>query len=383
MSKKKVEGLIVDAKQMVDAFSVLDNVPSRPGIVSSMAVQMGVDSGGELRLALSAEVSAVARAGVKGDVNGAGKRSMYIDRRLFMPFVLVARDSHSQAPFNIQIEKRRVIVRQGHRKAAFDVLPETGGYGIPAKGAGTILKSEHLIELLQVARSCATADPASPELNCVYLSSSQRGVELYASNQLVMFHAVTSSKDAKLVSDLAFPLWIAEFLSAKGLQDMCIKEKAVELRLSQGVLWQGVSLKAQKSFPHKRVDTLVHEGKFKWPCRFKVRADRLGHVAARFNQYLTCVRRQDWVLSAKGTAGASQILLEVRVPQGVFKEWLSTESPIAADFMLEWPLDVLLPVFDYVSKIKKAVIAVHCGEKTPYFLEAGDISVIVAQKKTA
>lgn len=83
----------------------------------------------------------------------------------------------------------------------------------------------------------------------------------------------------------------------------------------------------------------------------------------------------------KGNEGEKQILLEVSIPQGIFRERVTVDEPIKHAFEADWPLDILLPVFEHLYKLKDAVLRVRFGDKTPYLLTAGGVSIVVTRRK--
>lgn len=367
----------VEPKKLLAVLSVLDLVPCRLGIPSSVFLQLEEEKG-SMVASLSSDVSGVVRIDGNGQLGL--KKPIHIDRRLFLPFVFAAKTYKSDKPFVFQKVDKQVLVQQGRRRGSFDLIAESSGYGELNGSGGAVLPiTEKMSETIKAAAECATPDPTVPELNCVYTARNAEGIDLYGSNQLVVFRGVQKVK-GKFPDRLAFPLYLIPFLTAAGLEEVRLKEKEVILKFDCGMIWQGVSVKAQKGFPQKTMDDLIADGK-KWPERFSLQTRRLGLVTARFGQYLTSVRRQDWLMHVQGAEGEKQVLLEVKIPQGIFRERVTVEEPLKAAFEIDWPLDILLPVFEHLYKLKDAVLRVRFGNKTPYLLTAGGVSLVVTRRK--
>jgi hypothetical protein len=367
----------VEPKKLLEVLGVLDLVPCRPGIPSSVFIQF--DERKEKLLAcLSSDISGVVSIAGQGELGL--KKPFHLDRRLFLPFVQAAKTYKSEKPFVFKKVDKQILVQQGRRKASFDIVAATAGYGEQNYSGGTVLPiTGKLPGMFKVASECATPDPTVPELNCVYAARNAEGLDLYGSNQLVVFRGVHKVK-GRFPDRLAFPLFLIPFLTSDGLKEVRLKEKEVVLQFGCGALWQGVSVKAQKGFPRKTMDELVADGQ-KWPEQFRLQTRRLGLVTARFTQYLTSVRRQDWLMHVSGVEGEKQILFEVKIPQGIFRERVAVEEPVKAAFEADWPLDILLPVFEYLYTLKEAVLRVRFGKKTPYLLTSSGVSIVVSQRK--
>jgi len=369
----------VDPKKFMGVLSVLDLVPSRPGIPSSVFIQFE-EVKGVMRMSLASDVAG--RVQVEGKGSAGFKKALYLDRRLFFPFIFTAKTYKSDKPFVFSMTGKQVLVTQGRRRATFDPMAASAGYGELRTGKnGTVLPiDDKLCEAIYVANSCATSDPTVPELNCVYLRRNGKGIELYTSNQLIVFKAARKTS-AKFPEKLPFPLFLIPFITHDGLKEVRIADKEVVLKFDCGYIWQGVSTKAAKGFPISTMNKLLTDGG-QWPEVFKLDSHHLGAVTRRFSEYLTAIRRQDWLLSIKGAVGDKQIMLEVSIPQGIFREKVGIAEPLKQEVNVGWPLDSLLTIFEYLAKDKKAGMSVRFAKKTPYLLTAGGTQVVVTRKKS-
>jgi len=368
----------IAADKMMDVLSVLDLVPARPGIPSSVFVAL-TEKNGKMEMALSSDVAGEVTITGKGTMGL--KKSVYVDRRLFFPFINTAKTYKSDKPFVFSKPGKQMLVTQGRRKATFDPIVGSSGYGdLNGAASGIVLPlDKKLNELITVACTCATSDPTVPELNCIFTARNKTGLDVYASNQLVVLKAVQKAK-GKYPERLPFPLFLVPLLSNDHVREVRFKDKEVVVHFDCGFIWQGVSVKASKGFPLKTMDKLLTDGK-EWAELFRLQTHRLGAVTRRFSEYLTAIRRQDWLMSVKAETGDKQVLLEVSIPQGIFREKVIVEEAIKQDLDIQWPLDILLPVFEHWAKNKEAVLTVRGDKKTPYLLSGAGLNLVVTRKK--
>jgi hypothetical protein len=126
---------------------------------------------------------------------------------------------------------------------------------------------------------------------------------------------------------------------------------------------------------------LIKKGK-KYPEQFRLKTKSLGFVTERFSQYLASAVKHDWLMKMQGNEGEKQILLEVKIPQGVFRERVTVEEPLKHNVELDWSLNVMLPIFARLTKLKDAVLSVACMKDGPYYLlTAAGVSVVLNRKK--
>jgi hypothetical protein len=368
----------VEPKKLLSVLQILDLVPSRPGIGSSSFVQLS-EKNGQATMSLSSDVSGEVQ--VKGTGTLGLKKKFYLDRNVFFPFIFTAKSYKSDKPFVFSLSAdNEMLIQQGRRKARFDCGIPGAGYGefSGLKKAVSLPIDENIAELITIATACSTTDASVPELNCVYTMQGDKRLRFYATNQLTAFCARKKTKHT-FPKSLAFPLYLVPYLKHDRLSEIWMKEKEVVLRFDCGYIWQGLSIKATKAFPVKTIQDLLTEGNH-WGEIFRLPMSKLGAVTARFSDYLTSVKRQDWSLVLKGAAGDQELLLEVSIPQGTFREKVKIEAPLEVAVFIEWPLDTLLPILTHLAKIKDSVLSVRWGKKTPYLLTAGNIQVVVVRK---
>src|ERR1019366_2712898 len=185
---------------------------------------------------------------------------------------------------------------------------------------------------------------------------------------------------AKLPEKLAFPVYLIPFLGKAGVQTVRARERDVLLDFNCGHIWQPLSVKAQKGFPIAMVESLITDGK-KYPERFRLHAHKLGSVVGRFSAYLGSAKKEDWTMTVRAEQGARYVVFESLVQQARFREQIAVEESVREAFSLDWPLDILVPIFEYLAKDRETVLSVRFGKKTPYLLDAGAIQLVVSRRK--
>jgi hypothetical protein len=330
-------------------------------------------------MSLSSDVSGVVT--IKGTGTLGLKKKFYLDRNFFFPFIFTAKSYKSDKPFVFTLSAdNEMLVQQGRRKARFDCGIPGAGYGMfdGLKKAVSLPIDESIAELIMIAMSCSVNDSAVPELSCIYTLQGEKGLTFYATNQITVFRARKKTKHT-FPHHLAFPLNLVQYLKHDRLNEIWMKEKEVVLRFDCGYIWQSLSVKAMKAFPVKNIEDVLTEGKT-WTEVFRLPMSKLGAVTTRFSDYLTSMKRQDWQLVLKGAAGDQELMLEVSIPQGTFREKVKIEAPLEVAVFAEWPLDTLLSILTHLAKIKDAVLSVRYGKKTPYLLSAANIQIGVTRK---
>ena len=370
---------IVDKDKLFEAIAVLDLVPSRSGIAASVFVRLD-GNGSKLRMSLSSEVSG--QVVVRGEGKWPVKKPFYLDRRLLFPFIYVAQSVSTKSGFEFQLEKKELLVRHGRRRARFSLVDSVMGFDKLKKKKASVRMhiDDRLRKLMLSARGCAVDDPSLPHLNCIYLKPGKKTTttEVYTTNGAVGFHAVHKVKKS-MKNPLPFPLYVAGLLKEEGVKRVLNQKNQVVLEFENGDIWQMVSAKAAKKFPVKTIIKMLAELR-KTKSMFRMECRRLHNVVERLLLYLASVSRQDWVLWLKGSKGGKEILFEVTVPQGVFREKVPVHKALVSDVEIEWPLAAMIPVFQYLGDLKdKSLLDVRGGVgDTPYFLTTGELQVAVS-----
>lgn len=377
MNKAEGSEWIVDKEVLMQAAKVLNLVPARPGILSSEFFQIRRQEKGRIHVEIASEI--------KGEYTIQGKgqwpfeKAFYLDRRVFVPFVLSASDIKSDSPFTFQAAGKSLVIRHGKRKARFDGQPPVKGYGFEENEAKKKVRSrlqltEHIRYLIRCALNCAASDHTTPQLNCVYVWPRGKGVYIYSTNRTLCYRAITKDK-IHPPSPIPFPLFLVELLENDMLHEVQWRDTYVALAFKQGQIWQSVSASARKKFPAASIDFYVKQSQSEAPL-FVVPAKRLITIVSRLGMYLTAVRRQDWLLTLSGEKGKKEILLTSTVPQTVFHERLRLDKPLKDDFKVHWPLDQVLSVLQFIGAREKGNMAVRLRKDTSY-VSTSDVSLVI------
>lgn len=367
--------------KLLEPLEVLDLVPSRPGLPSSEFIMVErAGKNGDIIVHLASEVTGTVT--LKGDGKWPFEKPFYLDRRVFLPFVRASKDIKTKAPFKFTANEKQLVVKNGKRKAEFDGQPAVQGYGQPPSGklVSRIELGNHTRGLIYCARECASADPVTPQLNCVYIQPKGGDVNVFATNQKIVYAAKSKTK-LKSASPIPFPLYLVSLLGSDKLKEVLWKDKYVAITFPHGIIWQPVSAKANKNFPAKDIAKHMASAE-KEPAMFTVDARKMASHIIRIIGYLAAVRRQDWALDLTGKKGEREVIVSSTVPQSSFRETLMLDHPCKSSFSLSWPLDMLEPVFDYLHKKEKGSVTIRAGEKGISYIIGSDIKVAIPRRKS-
>lgn len=371
-------------EDLLAGLQILDMVPVRLGIPSSEFFWMR-GTGERVKMSVASYIA--------GEVvlTGQGKwpsdKDFFIDRRVLLPFVYAARELKNKNTFQFEIHKKQLIIRHGTRKAEFQSQSKVSGYSDLKK----VLKekrtsfpvSDSLRELLLCGRNCATSDAVLPHLNCVYIAKGTGSVAIkaYAASDKV-FYLGTGKVDGDIKTSIPFPLFLIDLLRADGLKKISWMGKYIVLQFEHGLIWQPISMEALSKFPLK--DIKGHAAKTdNKPIAFSASSRRFSTSMLRLSYYLQSVRRKDWVVKLVGKKGRDSIAVTTSIPGSQFLERLRTTEAVKKDFQLEWPLEILEPVFAFLSKkTKKLGMVVRLDDKRHVsYIKTGHFWLAVPSKQ--
>lgn len=368
---------------MLEAIALLNLIPARPGILSSDFFRITNLGKGKIHVSVASEI--------KGEytIQGQGQWpfavDFYLDRRVFVPFVVQAASIKSDAPFNFRSDAKSLVVRNGKRGAEYNSAPPLRGYGLEENEATKKIKSrleltDHARFLIRSALSCAASDHSTPQLTCVYVAPKGGILSIYSTNRTILYQA-RSKEIVKPETPIPFPLFLVDLLEHPDLVEVQWRESYVALIFPRGKIWQSVSVHARKKFPASTINHYISQGN-KLPVLFTIPIQKFVTPLLRLGAYLTAVRRQDWLLTISGEIGGKELKLTSKVPQTVFSERIKLEAPLTRSVSLNWPLDMLLPVFDFLGKKDKGDnIEVRLLKDRSYVSTADVNLVILGQKK--
>ena len=351
---------------IIPQLDILSMVPPKLGIPSSQYFWV---RGNGSKVYLSGSSYVGGEISLKGKGTWPFKDDFYLDRSMFLPFIMAARELKDKHTFKFEKKGKQLVVTHGNRKVSFDSQPHVKGYGnahrILKNMDTTIPISEDLKDMLVCGKNCAVSDSVVPELDCVYLqkSTSGVGIKLYASSEKVVYIGTGKLNEGKITASIPFPLYLINLLEAHGLKKILCAGKYVVLQFEHGLIWQPVSQKAIKDFPVKKIRIHAKIGE-KQKVTFVASSRRFARLMLRLGYYLQSVRRKDWVVNVTGKKGSSIIDVNTSIAGAKFSEKISTSDVIHKDFKLEWPLHILEPIFGYLSKkTKKLGVIVKVDDK--------------------
>lgn len=358
----------VEKEKLIQAIKVLEIVPLRSGIPSSDYVSI-IPEKKYMELALASSVSAVVRVDWKNLVTDNAR--MFIDRRLLIPFVMTGEKWKGNFQFSFQ--EGLLKVKQGSRQAELGLRTDAvNGYGSwrNLEGMKELKITEELRQLLIASNACSTADPALQHLNCVYVG----GDFVVATNQTVMFLGTNKGKSKVKIP---FPVGIIPLLGQGLVKGVIIEDSLVILDCECGYIQGTVSAVAQKEFPHQVIMKQMEKARTA-PLLGKIPAGKLAKMLKRLSDYLVGVKREDWQLKLE--FGEGKLKAKVRIRQGVFEEKLEVEG-LTKEAEVEWPLELVRPVLDYMGENTEWVkVRVDEDKKTPYLISGGGVELLVARR---
>jgi hypothetical protein len=175
-----------------------------------------------------------------------------------------------------------------------------------------------------------------------------------------------------------FPVEVIPLLGEGLVDAVGLDGDRVILDCGLGFLEGSVSAIAQQSFPKKAIVTQVKAGR-DWPLLAKLPAKPLSKLMARLVDYLSGVRREDWMLRLE--LGNGKLKAIIKVAQGRFEE-LMVATTVKREGVVEWPLEMVRPVLEYMGRAESEIrIRVDEEKQTPYLVSGGGIELMVARKK--
>lgn len=357
----------IKKQSLVKVLELLAMVPEKLGIPSSEYIWIR-GSGNKIKLSLASYIAGEVE--LEGHGDWPIDSDFFLDRRVFLPFVYASKESKNKNMFKFERYKKQLKVSHGSRKVHYDSQTKVKGYGnlkIILKDKHSLLPvSEDLKAMLMCGKNCATSDSVLPHLNCVYVTKSSGGglgVEAYAESAKVYYLGTGSLEKGKISTSIPFPLFLIGLLSVEGLQKLSWVGKYILLTFEDGKIWQPVSQEAIDSFPLRKIRRISKSGD-NFNISFTASSRRFTKLMIRIGYYLQSVRRKDWVVTVKGKKGDDHVVATTNIPGAHFTEKVSVSATLKRDFTLDWALDILAPMFEFLAiKTKKVGIVVRTDEK--------------------
>ena len=342
--------------KLIAALQVLDLVPVKLGIPSSEFIYIRSENG-KVKMSVASYIAGEVEVEGKGE--WPLKKGFFVDRYSFFPWVFASREIKNKNLFEFTRHKDSLVINHGTRKLELESQSNVKGYGNPKK----LFKHKHtsipvstvLKEMLMCGKNCAVSDAIVPHLNTVYVTkgkSGSLGMEAYASSDKVYYLGLGNLEEGKIKSAIPFPLFLIGLLNTDGIKKISWVGKYIVLRFEQGIIWQPISEEALKEFPVSDIQLYAKKSK-KVPITFVASSRRFTTLMVRLSYYLQAVRRKDWSVRISGKKNKKYISVYSEIPGSHFNEKLSISEKIPDNFKLDWPLDILSPVFEFLSKKTK------------------------------
>lgn len=347
---------------------MLDMVPEKLGIPSSEFIWIR-GKGPKITLSLTSYIGGEIDLVGKGEWPVEG--NFYIDRRTLFPFVYAAKEIKDKHTFQFERKKKELLVSHGKRKTVLTSQSNVQGYGSLKKilkhhEVSSFPSSDVLRELLLCGKNCAQSHTIEPKLDCVYVSKGSGGsvgIEAFASSDKVYYLGKGKLDKGSIKKSIPFPLYLIDLLNMKELQTISWRGSYIILTLTNGIIWQPISDAALKDFPVRGIRSHANRA-VKLPITFTASSRRFSRIMLRMSGYLQGVRREDWVVGISGKRKDLSLSVTTNIPGAKFSDKISIPQRLKKDFKMEWPLNMLEPVFDFLSKkTKKLGIMVRIDRK--------------------
>jgi hypothetical protein len=373
----------VKRESLNTVLDILAMVPEKSGLPSSEYIWCRA-KGSRLTMSVASYISGEVILDGEGD--WPFEENFYLDRRTFVPWVTVARESKDKHRFQFERRHNELIATHGKRSVMFTNQKKIRGYGDLKRIKGSITHSvpvsESLKEMLRCGSNCAVSDTIQPHLNAVVTMSKRGKVLSYAASDYVFYMGEGTLDRDEAIDKIPFPLFLINLLDVDGLRSINCVGKYVMLKFKHGAIWQPISEEANKNFPLSRIKKYAKQAN-SLPVTFTTSGRRFSRLMVRLGYYLQSVRRRDWVATVHGEKGSENIKLRTKIPGVDFKESTSISGKIKHDFTIEWPLASLSPVFDFLSKrTKKMPLVVRINHKQKIsYVQAGKFWLCVPSRQ--
>jgi len=331
---------IVPKDSLETVISLIDTIPAKNGIKASefIKVSRAGKDGAFFHLSSTLFGKGLIRTGEQFPFEG----DLFLDRRLFVPFVNGGKESKA-SDYIFLSNSKQLLVKHGSRKAFYANGIEIGGYEEPQiDGANVTSVSKKWAQMLDCAATCATDDPITPTLNCVYITQSGNTIELLASNQRMVFYGKVPT-DKKLKSDIAFPLGLVQTLREDGVTKLLWTNKFALVEFPKGKIWSAVKSVARKNFPVKDVRHHVKKLSAE-PQVCSIQSSVFAKASDRLSSYTVALDNSDLALEIHITKGSKKIELKAGVADSKFTETIHSITEADCDCILEWPIAQVMPV---------------------------------------
>lgn len=364
-------------KEMIEkALKLIDNVPTRNGIKSSEFIKVSPLGKEAATMSLSSDIAG--KVTLKTGAEYPFSEELYLDRRLFMPFINQGKESKTSDYLFIE-KDNQLIVKHGQRKAVYAKAKEVSGYEEPGKleKAAIAEVSKTWTNLVDVASTCATPDPITPTINCVYLKQNGEYLEALSTNGTIVFLGKVKV-DKKFKSEIAFPLSLVDSLTTEGAAKLVWTDKLAVIEYKRGRIWAAVKSKARKSFPHEPIRKMVGKvDKSRLVVEFN--ASSFARAVGRLLSYIAPIGVQNVTLEIHVVKGDKKVVVAAGPPESRFTETVYALNVCKFDVQLEWPMSQVMPVILYSKDAGS--IRVHQDDNKPSAFVTNELTMIIGRSE--
>lgn len=356
---------------LLAAVAVLDLVPSKSGVPASDYFLVKRSSNLST-ISLKTACEAVAEV----SITGTGKwpyETFYLKRSEFTPWVSIAKEL-DKFDFEFSIKgKTGLHVKHGFRSYDFDDLPSVMGFSTLANiKTETLEITPALVEMMLCSANCAADVEEAAHLSCVYMTPSKSGVELYSSNQPVILKM--RSEEGKLKEPIPFPISMIGVLKASGLVSLEYGSKCVVANFKNGKVWQTVSPQANENFPIQEIQKVLNSSKGK---SISISSVRLCKLMERLATCMQMIAKPAWVINMAGEAGQKVMKITIRLPDATLRDQITCVNPLPVSVNFEWPLHLLAPIFEFISRGEENKEMSIIIEKEKSFVSFDDLKMCI------
>jgi len=363
---------------LLEAIRILDFVPSQSGVPASDFFRVEKHPTMESAIQMMVGSGPVAEIQLMGKGEWPVKKPFFLARAEFSHFATFSTESTNKAMFEFTMDEE-LKLRHGDRFSKFLPQPSIVGYSQlgALKNHNQLVFSEEAIDLMGCAAECAASELQLPHLGCIMIRPEKTGVELYSTNQKVVFRGKTKL-ESPLPDSIPFPLGMLNVIRGDGLRSLRWTGDCVVARFPNGKVWQTTVAKAKKEFPKDSIDKMLKAGSQEELRVFRVAGEDFNRIAERLTYYLQSVKKSDWVMTIVGRKGNNRLSIVCRLPHVVFKEQIGCLDMITKDFKLEWPLSMIAPVLSFIGRrSKKALVAGLNKDGQNSYMRCGGIEMMI------
>lgn len=372
---------IVPKKALEDAMKLLDSVPTRNGITSSEFIKTDLKDNKHLRMSLCSELSGEAVLPISKQKGF--DTILYLDRRMLKPFVSAGTDLSASEIYEFTVKENLIIVKNGSRYAHLENNTSASGYEKQPslKDSISIELQEEWTSITNCATLCASADPSAPQYNCVYMKPSNGKVYIRASDTKLIFQGTILEGAFPCKEPVALPLELVDRLGLFSTGLCHYSSRWALLQFPIGNIWQAVKTECRKNFPNdaisKVVTTILKEG----TVVSILGTQSLTESADRLAGYLQSAMKDNPALVLTIKAGFKKAKLSSGIIGTKFEESVVLEAKSENDYLVEWPLQAVLPILKYCKNAGSAKIIQDTQGNI--CLKAGRVTLVSSRKVKA